>query len=291
MFLFGCHLPNTTSEERLKQRDQKLIEYTDLSSQWRHISAEQEQHFRVFRDRKSRIQCDVLRTDRHLPFYQGDSNPHLHMLFTLLMNYSFFNFDLGYSQGMSDILSVILMVQQNELDTFMCFTSMMEVLKGNFEHEQVGMQLQLRRLESILNRVDPQFASHLKKIEGSDCFFCFRWILLRFKREFELNDIFRLWEVLWSCPYCLTPEEGERKSSSSFITNEYHLWMCAYILLLSRDKILNDNFRYDQLCLYVNSLSGRLDVFDVMMGTRSLYLFFHHHHDNNNFNITSATKQ
>ena len=28
--------------------------------------------------------------------------------------------------------------------------------------------------------------------------FCFRWVLILMKREFEFDDIMRLWEVLWT---------------------------------------------------------------------------------------------
>ena len=32
-------------------------------------------------------------------------------------------------------------------------------------------------------------------------FFCFRWILIAFKREFAFEDVLRLWEVLWTDYY------------------------------------------------------------------------------------------
>lgn len=39
-----------------------------------------------------------VRTDRSLPFYDGDDNPNVDILRDILLTYSFYNFDLGYCQ-------------------------------------------------------------------------------------------------------------------------------------------------------------------------------------------------
>jgi hypothetical protein len=75
-----------------------------------------------FVDRKICIEKDVCRTDRTLPFFEGDDNPNLVKLSDILLTYSMFNFDLGYVQGMNDLLSVILIeMDGNEVDSFWCF--------------------------------------------------------------------------------------------------------------------------------------------------------------------------
>lgn len=56
---------------------------------------------------------------------------HLH-LFTvfrfrnILLNYAVYNPDMGYTQGMSDLLSPLLSTIQDEVDTFWCFVGLME---------------------------------------------------------------------------------------------------------------------------------------------------------------------
>ena len=38
---------------------------------------------------------------------------------------------------------------------------------------------------------------------AGNLYFCFRWLLIWFKREFAFNDVMRIWEVIWSglpCP-------------------------------------------------------------------------------------------
>ncbi|KAG2460063.1 TBC15 protein, partial [Polypterus senegalus] len=69
---------------------------------------------------------DVNRTDRTNTFYEGTDNPGLLLLHDILMTYCMYDFDLGYVQGMSDLLSPILYVMENEVDAFWCFVSFMD---------------------------------------------------------------------------------------------------------------------------------------------------------------------
>lgn len=63
----------------------------------------QAKKFAKFRERKSRVDKDVVRTDRTLPFYEGDDNPNVDILRNILITYSFYNFDLGYCQARENI--------------------------------------------------------------------------------------------------------------------------------------------------------------------------------------------
>lgn len=70
---------------------------------------------------------DVTRTDRELPFFAGDSSRNLQTLQDILMTYVMYNFDLGYVQGMSDLLSPLLCTLQDEVETFWCFVAFMDL--------------------------------------------------------------------------------------------------------------------------------------------------------------------
>lgn len=43
-----------------------------------------------------------------------------------MVTYSFFNFDLGYVQGMSDLLAPILVNMQDEVAAYWCFKNLMD---------------------------------------------------------------------------------------------------------------------------------------------------------------------
>jgi hypothetical protein len=69
-----------------------------LMGQWSSISAEQEGRFAKFRDRKHRIDKDVVRTDRQQALFAVEGSEGLKALHRVLLTYTFFNFDLSYCQ-------------------------------------------------------------------------------------------------------------------------------------------------------------------------------------------------
>ena len=67
-----------------------------------------------------------------MSFFAGDNNPNLGLLQDILMTYIMYNFDLGYVQGMSDLLAPLLVQIRDEVDTFWCFVGFMERVVRNF---------------------------------------------------------------------------------------------------------------------------------------------------------------
>ena len=66
--------------------------------------------------------------------------------FQILMTYVMYNFDLGYVQGMSDLLAPILFVMGgNEVDAFWCFVGFMKRVSHNFDFDQVSHHHSMHR--------------------------------------------------------------------------------------------------------------------------------------------------
>lgn len=74
---------------------------------------------------------DVTRTDRLQDYFRGEGNPNLQVLYDILMTYCMYDFDLGYVQGMSDLLAPILVVMENEVDAFWCLVGLVNKLVGD----------------------------------------------------------------------------------------------------------------------------------------------------------------
>ncbi|XP_055482070.1 TBC1 domain family member 15 isoform X3 [Psammomys obesus] len=125
-FLLGYFPWDSTKEERTQLQKQKTDEYFRMKLQWKSVSEEQEKRNSRLRDYRSLIEKDVNRTDRTNKFYEGQDNPGLILLHDILMTYCMYDFDLGYVQGMSDLLSPLLYVMENEVDAFWCFASYMD---------------------------------------------------------------------------------------------------------------------------------------------------------------------
>eukprot|EP00850_Spirogloea_muscicola_P012049 SM000076S21870 [mRNA] locus=s76:522114:524355:- [translate_table: standard] len=149
------------------------------------------------------IGLDVMRTDRVLEFYEVAE--HRARLWDILAVYSWLDPEIGYCQGMSDLLSPLLIVFRNreEADAFWCFEFLMRRQRENFKGDRrgLGVQCQLDGVGRVISALNPKLHNHLAELGGSSYFFIFRMLMVRFRREFSFADILYLWEMLWALEY------------------------------------------------------------------------------------------
>uniref|UniRef100_A0A7N8YGY4 TBC1 domain family member 15 n=1 Tax=Mastacembelus armatus TaxID=205130 RepID=A0A7N8YGY4_9TELE len=255
-FLLGYFPWDSTLEERKALQRTKTDEYFRMKLQWKSVSEEQERRNSRLRDYRSLIEKDVNRTDRTNRFYEGIDNPGLVLLHDILMTYCMFDFDLGYVQGMSDLLSPILYVMENEVDAFWCFVSFMDQMHQNFEEQMQGMKNQLIQLSLLLRLLDLVFWNYLESQDSGYLYFCFRWLLIRFKRELSFQDVLRLWEVMWTGLPC----------------QNFHLLVCCAILDSEKQKIMEENFGFNEILKHINELSMKLDIEEILQKAEGICL-------------------
>eukprot|EP00092_Neocalanus_flemingeri_P004735 GFUD01005100.1.p1 GENE.GFUD01005100.1~~GFUD01005100.1.p1 ORF type:complete len:747 (+),score=206.78 GFUD01005100.1:80-2320(+) len=243
-YLLGYFHWHHPTEVRETNRKARVEEYFRMKLQWKSTSEDQQNRFAAFRERKTQIEKDIGRTDRSHPYYEGDSNHNIALLQDILMTYVMYNFDLGYVQGMSDLLAPILFVMKNEVDAFWCFVGFMDRVASNFEFDQGGMKRQLDNLTEILKFVDPVFYNYLDAKESGNLYFCFRWMLIWFKREFNYSDTMTLWEVLWTKKPC----------------KNFHLLVCAALLDTEKSAIVENKYGFTEILKHVNDMSHRIDL-------------------------------
>ena len=70
-------------------------------------------------------------------------------------------------------------------------------------------------------------------------FFCFRWLLINFKRELSFDDIQCLWEAMWS----------------NYLSVDLSLFIAASILLKYKTTILERRMGFDEILKVLFSLS------------------------------------
>ncbi|XP_063053742.1 TBC1 domain family member 15 [Engraulis encrasicolus] len=255
-FLLGYYPWNSTHEERKSLQRRKTDEYFRMKLQWKSVSEEQERRNSRLRDYKSLIEKDVIRTDRTNKFYEGMENPGLILLHDILMTYCMYDFDLGYVQGMSDLLAPILYVMENEVDAFWCFVNFMEEMHENFEEKMQGMRLQLVQLSALLRLLDLAFWNYLEAQDSGYLYFCFRWLLIRFKRELHYQDVMRLWEVMWTGLPC----------------QNFHLLVCCAILDSEKQKIMDRHYGFNEILKHINELSLKLDIEEILHKAEAISL-------------------
>ncbi|WIA09760.1 hypothetical protein OEZ85_009138 [Tetradesmus obliquus] len=246
-WLLGVYPAGSSSAQRQQQRLRQQQQYALLQGQWAAVGPEQARRWGKWRERRSRIDKDVARTDRLHPFYRGrDAPQHLAALRDVLRCYCLFNWDLGYCQGMSDLASPLLVAMEgDEVDAFWCFVGLMERMAGNFAQDQAGMHTQLAALRQLVQVLDPQLHALFEARECLNYFFAFRWLLIHFKREFPFDQVLCLWEACWACP--LTPH--------------LHLYLAAAVLIQHRRLLLTDPaLDFDGLLRFCVGLAGRLEL-------------------------------
>lgn len=243
-FLLGLYPLNSSEEERRDLMMRRRKEYQALRMQWESISPSQASRFDPWRERCSRINKDARRTDRHLPFFALERGPNVAALRRILLTYAMYNFNLGYCQGMSDLASPLLYVMCDEVEAFWCFAALMERVGSHFDEQQSGVQAQLKALREVIQVLDPPLHSHLESLDALAYFFCFRWLLVLFKREFQLEEVLRLWEAAWACPF----------------TGHLLVYLAAAVLVHHRRDIMEQACDLDALLRLCCLLPGRLQL-------------------------------
>ena len=196
--LLNVYPVGLNGKERFEYMNRKKFEYYRLRDDWRalHKRNQGTEHINVI---TNMVRKDVLRTDRKFPFYAGnDDNKNVISLFNLLTTYAVTHPDVTYCQGMSDLASPILFVQNDEAHAYVCFCGLMKRLRPNFALDGNAMTRNFQHLTLLLQHHDPDFYFYLKSNGGDDLFFCYRWLLLELKREFPFEQALLMLEVMWS---------------------------------------------------------------------------------------------
>jgi len=172
------------------------------------------------------------------------------------MTYVMYNFDLGYVQGMSDLLAPILEIQVNEVDAFWCFVGFMELVFTNFDMDQAGMKTQFAQVRRLIEFANAPLFNYMRSHDSDNMYFCFRWLLVWYKRELSNEDVLKLWECLWTrlpCP-------------------NFHLLFSVAILDQETSVIIESQYEFTEILKHVNELSGNVDVQKTLQIAEAIYL-------------------
>ncbi|KAJ2741903.1 GTPase activating protein [Coemansia sp. BCRC 34301] len=267
IYPWGC------SEQERKDIDKDRAEqYWILKDNW--LSDPDLKTSDDFIEQSSRIEKDVLRTDRTLPLFATDSvyggddeanvtahglpgsSAPLEQMKDILMTFHYYDkASLGYVQGMSDLLAPIYSVYQDEPATFWAFTAFMKRMRPHFLRDQSGMQDELTTMAHLVEIANPQLFRHLDKHDASNMFCCYRWLLIWFKREFSFENILRLWEVLWT----------------DYLTDRFVLFVALAILQRHANVIMDHLQSPEEVLKYVQDLSETIDLNDALKGAEMCF--------------------
>ncbi|XP_020241108.1 small G protein signaling modulator 2-like isoform X2 [Asparagus officinalis] len=204
---------------------------------------------------------------------------HAARLVAVLEAYAIYDPETGYCQGMSDLLSPILAVMEEDHDAFWCFVGFMKKARHNFRLDEVGIRRQLKLVAKIIQTKDLHLYRHLEKLQAEDCFFVYRMVVVLFRRELTFEQTVSLWEVMWADQAAV--RAGIRKSAWGRIrakappTDDLLLYAIAACVLQKRKLLIERSSSMDEIMRECNSLSGQLDVWRLLDDAHDLVATVH----------------
>nr|XP_048677328.1 small G protein signaling modulator 1 isoform X8 [Caretta caretta] len=200
-----------------------------------------------------RIEKDVQRCDRNYWYF---TPANLEKLRNVMCSYIWQHIEIGYVQGMCDLLAPLLVILDDEALAFSCFTEVMKRMNQNFPHGG-AMDTHFANMRSLIQILDSElFELMHQNGDYTHFYFCYRWFLLDFKRELVYDDVFSVWETIWA---------AARVSSSHYV-----LFIALALVEMYRDIILENNMDFTDIIKFFNEMAERHNTKQLLKLARDL---------------------
>uniref|UniRef100_A0A2K5UJ11 Small G protein signaling modulator 1 n=1 Tax=Macaca fascicularis TaxID=9541 RepID=A0A2K5UJ11_MACFA len=200
-----------------------------------------------------RIEKDVQRCDRNYWYF---TPANLEKLRNIMCSYIWQHIEIGYVQGMCDLLAPLLVILDDEALAFSCFTELMKRMNQNFPHGG-AMDTHFANMRSLIQILDSElFELMHQNGDYTHFYFCYRWFLLDFKRELIYDDVFLVWETIWAAKHV---------SSAHYV-----LFIALALVEVYRDIILENNMDFTDIIKFFNEMAERHNTKQVLKLARDL---------------------
>ncbi|CAI8605703.1 unnamed protein product [Vicia faba] len=204
---------------------------------------------------------------------------HAARLVAILEAYALYDPEIGYCQGMSDLLSPIVSIISEDHEAFWCFVGFMKKARQNFRLDEVGIRRQLELVAKIIKYKDAHLFKHLEKLQAEDCFFVYRMVVVLFRRELTFEQTICLWEVMWADQAAVRAGIGisawNKVRKRAPPTEDLLLYAIAASVLQRRKLIIEKYSSMDEIIRECNSMSGQLDVLKLLDDAHNLVITLH----------------
>jgi hypothetical protein len=204
---------------------------------------------------------------------------HASRLVAILEAYATYDPEIGYCQGMSDLLAPLLAVLEEDDEAFWCFAGFMRKARHNFRLDEVGIRRQLNMVSKIIKNKDFRLYRHLEMLEAADCFFVYRMVVVMFRRELTFEQTLSLWEVMWADQ--AASRAGIARSSWGKLrlgappTDDLLLYAIAASVLEKRKLIIESYSSMDEIIRDCNNMAGQLDIWKLLDDAHDLVVTLH----------------
>uniref|UniRef100_A0A7N8XC57 Small G protein signaling modulator 2 n=1 Tax=Mastacembelus armatus TaxID=205130 RepID=A0A7N8XC57_9TELE len=200
-----------------------------------------------------RIDKDVQRCDRNYYYF---TTANLEKLRNIMCSYVWEHLEMGYVQGMCDLLAPLMVILDDESLAYSCFTQLMRRMSQNFPNGG-AMDTHFANMRSLIQILDSELFELMQQNgDYTHFYFCYRWFLLDFKRELLYEDVFAVWEVIWV---------AHRISSRHFV-----LFLALALVTVYREIIMDNNMDFTDIIKFFNEMAERHDVQHILKIAREL---------------------
>ncbi|GAB1296444.1 Small G protein signaling modulator 2 [Apodemus speciosus] len=175
-----------------------------------------------------RIDKDVQRCDRNYWYF---TTPNLERLRDIMCSYVWEHLDMGYVQGMCDLLAPLLVILDNDQLAYSCFSHLMKRMSQNFPSG---------------GAMDSHFANMRSLIQ----------VMVFRASELLYEDVFAVWEVIWA---------ARRISSEHFV-----LFIALALVEAYREIIRDNNMDFTDIIKFFNERAERHDAQEILRIARDL---------------------
>eukprot|EP00771_Trimastix_marina_P002105 gnl/Trimastix_PCT/3219.p1 GENE.gnl/Trimastix_PCT/3219~~gnl/Trimastix_PCT/3219.p1 ORF type:complete len:488 (-),score=158.61 gnl/Trimastix_PCT/3219:38-1501(-) len=192
------------------------------------------------------IRKDVKRTYPDMHFFSTESTtamcPHHQALERILYVHAKLNPGICYVQGMNELLAPIYFVfaqdpstteEEAEGDAFWAFMNLMGETRDMFckalDSEDTGLNGCILYLHEKLCQLDRELWDSLEEKQIKPQFYGIRWLSLLLSQEFDLPDVLRIWDSLFS--------DAKRFN--------FLFYLCSTMIIHYREELLAGDFAHN----------------------------------------------
>ena len=238
--VLGYYSFRMTTNEREELDKRRRKEYFNVKSQWELFIPEQLKNWPQVTQTFEQIDKDVRRTDNKHEKFLVEKN--VTMLRDILRTYAMFNWKIGYGQGMNDICSMIMEITLDEPEIFWIFKSVMDIMEPFYRPRKSNEAQTFEEVGYIIKFVSPSLYDYFVR-NNVNYLFCYRWIVLLFKREFNPQDCLSVWDRIFAYP--------DRK---------LYYFISSSIILKEGDQIVEQQKGFDGMVEFLQTMHKKIQL-------------------------------
>jgi hypothetical protein len=233
------------------------------------------------------INKDLPRTRFDVPFFENknknnDKETNYDVLRRILFIYANERNEIGYVQGMNEIIAILFYIfskddnpfckEYSESDAYYSLVILLDEIKdiflmNNINYSQLFVTSQINEIKSILEKVEPELYNHFKEVDLELDNVVMRWILVLFAQEFTIDVAVNFWDRLFT-----------QKNKMKFIC-----YISSAIIKNNKEKIMKMDA--GEIMEWAQQLQNKMNEMDInkLVKTSIEIQMKYNRRDSNNF--------